>query len=122
METSAQTCVRLLIALEDLAAQEAAALDARDFPAAVTIQERAAPLVEHLATHGPAVAEKDAAFRARVAAFHAHRLKRGEWLAAQVDRVRAELHQMDASQRRVKQIAPVYGRATRSAGQLCAVS
>lgn len=113
METTAQTCSRLLTALEDLAAQEAAALDARDFPAAVAIQGRAAPLVEHLAAHGPPVADKDPAFRARVAAFHAHRLQMGEWLATQVARAREELREMDSSRRRVAQIAPVYGRARR---------
>jgi hypothetical protein len=121
METPAQTCLRLLAALEDLATQEAAALDARNFPAAVAIQTRAAPLVEHLAAHGPPIAEKDAAFRARVAAFHARRRQTGEWLATQVARAREELLQMQVSQRRVAQIAPAYGSGGQPARQLCAV-
>jgi hypothetical protein len=120
METPAQTCARLLTALEDLAAQEISALDARDFAGAVTIQARAAPLVEHLAAHGPAIAEQDAAFLARVAAFHTRRLQTGEWLAAQVARTREELGRIQASQRRVAQIAPVYGGSAKSAGRLCA--
>jgi len=121
METPAQTCLRLLAALEDLAVQEASALDARDFAAAVVIQERAAPLVEHLAAHGPEIADRDAAFRARVAAFHARRQQTGEWLATQVARAREELHRMQVGQRRVAQIAPVYGRAGRPRRQLCVV-
>ncbi len=120
METVAQTCTRLLIALEDLASQEAAALDARDFARVVAIQERAAPLVEHLGTHGPAVAGRDPVFRARVVALHARRRQTGDWLAAQVEHAREELHRMAASQRRVAQIAPVYGRGGPVSRQLCA--
>ena len=121
METPAQTCVRLLTALEDLAVQESAALEARDFATAVTIQTRAAPLVAHLAAHGPAIAEKDAAFRARVAALQARRLRSGEWLATQVARAREELVQMQASQRRVARIAPAYGQVGRKSRQLSLV-
>ena len=121
METTAQTCGRLLTALEDLAAQEASALEVRDFSLVVAIQQRAAPLVEHLATHGPAIAERDRAFGARVAALQARRLRSGEWLAAQVAQTREELAGMQASQRRVAQIAPVYGRAAKAPRQLCAV-
>ena len=119
METPAQTCVRLLTALEDLATQEAAALEARDFATAVTIQTRAAPLVEHLAAHGPAIADKDPAFRSRVAAFHARRQQSGEWLATQVARAKEELLRMQAGQRRVARIAPVYGQPGRTSRQLC---
>ena len=114
-------CARLLTALEDLAAQEASALDARDFVAAVAIQQRAAPLVEHLALHGPAIADEDPAFRARVEAFQSRRRQTGEWLATQVERTREELRQMQASQRRVAQVAPVYGRGSQASRQLCVV-
>lgn len=121
METPAQTCARLLVALEDLAAQEAIRLEARDFAGAVKIQERAAPLVEHLAAHGAAVAASDTAFRSRVAAFQARRLRTGEWIAEQMARTREQLQRVEASQRRATQIAPVYGGTPKPTRQLCAV-
>ena len=109
METPAQMCVRLVTALEDLVAQEAATLQARDFAAAVVIQDRAAPLVSLLGTHGPAVA--DEALRARIAALLARRSQTGEWLSEQIRRVREELQRTEAAKRRVAQFAPVYSHA-----------
>jgi len=108
METPAQTCARLLVALEDLAEQEATSLQARDFAAVVHLQQRAAPLVAHLAEHGPAVA--DDALRARIAAWLAHRHETGKWLADQIERTKEQLLKLEASHRRAAQIAPVYGR------------
>ena len=119
METPVQTCSRLLAALEDLARQEATTLAARDFATVVKLQERGAPLVAHLAEHGPAVA--DAALRARIAAWLAHRHKTGEWLAAQIAQTKAELENLDARQRQVARLAPAYGRAAAASRQLSAV-
>ena len=120
METPAQTCSRLLVALEDLAARELATLQAHDFVAAVEIQERAAPLVAHLAAHGPAVA--DGAFRARVWDFLQRRTATGEWLATQIAQLREELAGTQASQIRVARIAPVYGSSSVPvSGQLLAI-
>jgi len=119
METPAQTCARIITALEDLAAQEAAALETRDFTAAITIQDRAAPLVEHLATYAGEIT--DPALRARIAAVHARRDRTGEWLAEQISRVRQQLHDLEAGQRRVAQVAPAYGRGAGASRQLCAV-
>jgi len=119
METPAQLCARLLAALEDLAAQETASLQARDFAAVIHLQERAAPLVAHLAEHGPAVA--DDALRARIAAWLAQRRENGEWLAGQIARTKAELEKLDATRRRVTRLAPVYGRGPAVTRQLCAV-
>ena len=120
METPAQLCARLLAALEELAAQEAASLQARDFAAVVHLQERAAPLVAHLAEHGPAVA--DDALRARIAAWLAHRHETGEWLAEQIAHTKAELEKLDAARRRVARLRPAYGSGpAASSGQLCAV-
>jgi hypothetical protein len=120
METPAQTCLRLMVALEELAASEEAAMQTRDFVAAVEIQDRAAPLVEHLAVHGPAVA--DDSLRARVGTLLRRRARTGEWLAAQIAQAREELQGTRASQHRVARIAPVYG-SVRGAGsrQLLAV-
>ncbi|MEO5959540.1 MAG: hypothetical protein ABIZ49_08085 [Opitutaceae bacterium] len=119
METPAQMCARLLLALEDLTAQEAATLEARDFTAAIAIQDRAAPLVNLLATHGPAVA--DGALRGRIAALLVRRNRTGEWLAEQLVRAREELQQNQVAQRRVAQVAPAYGKANATPRQLSAV-
>lgn len=108
METVEQMCARLVAALEDLANQEAATLQARDFTGAVTIQDRAAPLVELLVAHAPEVT--DSATRARIAALLAKRNQTGEWLAEQMARAREELQQTQVAQRRVAQVGPAYSR------------
>jgi hypothetical protein len=119
METPAQMCARLLTALEDLAAQESATLQARDFTAAIAIQDRAAPLVELLAAHREEM--NDPMLRARVAELSARRSRTGEWLAEQMARVREELRHSDVARRRVAQVAPVYGRGAVLPRQLSAV-
>ena len=91
----------------------------RDFAGAITVQDRAAPLVALLSAHEADVT--DPAVRARVVALHARRQQTGEWLAEQIEAARAELNQTRTSQRRVAQIAPVYGRAGGGSQQFCAV-
>lgn len=118
-ETPAQTCARIVTALEDLARQEAAVLQSRNFSAAVLLQERAAPLVEHLVAHEGDVTSSD--LRSRIAAVSALRSQTGEWLATQIERAREELQQMDASQRRIARVAPVYGSGTPRRSQLSVV-
>lgn len=107
MDSLVQTCSRLLLALEDLADREAAALHTRDFAAAIELQDRAAPLIEHLAAHGPAVV--DTTFRRRVGDFLRRRAETAEWLSGQIAQARDELHRTRTGQRQVAQIAPVYG-------------
>lgn len=119
METPRQKCVRLLGALEDLAGQEAAALTRRDFACLLHAQERAAPLVRHLAEHGPAVA--DASLRSRVATWLARRNERDGVLAVEIDRAKAELNQLDVSERRIKSVAPAYGLGMTAPSRLNAV-
>ena len=120
METPAQMCARLVAALEDLTAQEAASLAARDFTAAIAVQDRAAPLVDLLVAHGPVVA--DAGLRPRIVALMARSRQTGEWLTEQMARVRQELQQTHVAQRRVAQVAPAYGQgAAAKRPQLCAV-
>src|ERR1051326_8674240 len=119
METPAQMCGRLVAALEDLAGQEAATLQARDFVSAIAIQDRAAPLIELLVSHKEDVT--DAALRARMAALIARRNQTGEWLGEQMAKVREELQRTDAAQRRVAQVAPAYTQPTPATSrQLCA--
>lgn len=112
-------CARLVTALEDLAAQEAVCLQTRNFGAVISIQDRARPLVEHLAVHGPDVA--DEALRRRIAALIAKRNESGAWLAAEIDRTREQLHTLEGNRRRVARIAPAYGAGVRSRRQLSAV-
>lgn len=121
METPAQTCARLVTALEDLVAREAATLELRDFAAVVDIQARCAPLVELLGAHASDVT--DAALRERIRALLARRHQTGEWLSEQIEKTREALAEANEGRRRVRQIAPVYGRrpAAATSRQLCAV-
>ena len=107
METPAQTCARLVTALEDLVAREAATLEARDFTTVVHLQERCAPLVELLGAHADDVT--DPAMRERIRALIARRHQTGEWLSEQIEKTREELALANEGRRRVRQIAPVYG-------------
>jgi hypothetical protein len=106
MPAPAETCARLLAALEDLVAQEAVQLRAADFPGVLATQERAAPLIGRLAALATTA---DAAVRVRIAGVLALRSRSLDWLGAEMARVRDELSAMQVSRRRVAQIAPVYG-------------
>lgn len=108
METPAEACLRLAGALEDLVTQEAACLQARDFTAILAIQKRAQPLVNHLATHGPAVADEK--LKARISAILARRSEFQIKLAGEIEEKRQQIATLEASQRRAAQVAPVYGR------------
>lgn len=121
METPAQTCARLVAALEDLVGREAATLDVRDFTGVIEIQKRAAPLVELLGAHAAEVT--DPVLRERIRALLARREKTGEWLAEQIEHAREALALANEGRRRIRQIAPVYGRSTPAAPsrQLCAM-
>lgn len=119
METAAQACARLVTALEDLAAQEAVCLQTRNFDAVVSIQNRAAPLVEHLAKHGPEVADDE--LRNRIAAVLARRTETGAWLMAEIERTRERLNSLQANQRRVSKIAPAYSQSAGPRRQFSAV-
>jgi hypothetical protein len=120
METPAQRCARLLVALEDLARREALCLDLHDFPAVAQLQRQSAPLVAALVEHGPAVV--DDGLRARMAAWLAHRHETDLRLADQIARARDRLRELEASRRRVTRLAPAYSMAEASpARQLCAV-
>ena len=119
METPEQMCGRLVAALEDLVAQEAATLEARDFATVAHLQQRAAPLVEHLGTHSAAVT--DPALRERIRALLLRRQQTGEWLAAQIEQAKEALRLNGERRHRVTQIAPVYGRSRYAPRQFSAV-
>lgn len=119
METAAQRCERIVAALEDLAAQEAAAIQTHDFSSALAVQDRAEPLVDFLARNASLATA--ARLNDRVAAVQELRSQTGEKLGAELARTRAELQQMQLAQVRVAQVAPAYGRTKPAAGNWRAV-
>ncbi len=106
MESPAQTCARLLAALEDLVTEEAGLLAAEQVADMVALQERMAPLVERLVTLAPVA---DGVLRARVRALVERRAYIGADLAARIAHLRAELDRMAETRHTVQRIAPVYG-------------
>ena len=119
METPRQRAVRLVTALEDLAAQEAATLRTRNFSEAIAIQQRAAPLVQLLASSATDVPED---VRARITALLGRRQSSDAWLAHEIEAVRAKLQETAETLRRVARIAPAYGRPGVTTGRLSAMS
>ena len=107
MHSPGQPAARLAAAFEDLAAQEEASLRAKDFVAVASIQLRAAAVVTALVARA---AEVEPRVRARILAAQARRERTSAWLAGEIDETRQALRETDRSQRRVAQIAPVYGR------------
>lgn len=108
MESLSQRCTRIVAALEDLAAQEAAAVAREDFAAVQSLHERTAALVEFLASAGADVLGA-AGLRRRLTAVYDLRHRSGEAVAAAMARVRSELDANQASSRRAARIAPAYG-------------
>jgi len=120
METPAQTCARLVVALEDLVACEAASMQNRDFSSVLQIQERAAPVIDYLVINGSRYTDR--ALQKRIHALAERRRLTGELLSAQLAEVKENLQSTRASQHRVARIAPVYGSAPAPvSGQLSAV-
>ena len=107
MQTSAQRCLRILAALEDLVHQESVSLAKRDWIGAEAVQQRAEPLVDFLAAHGPG--GDDAGLRARIAALQQRRAETSRSLGLQIAQAKSELQQAQAAKRRVAQIGPAYG-------------
>lgn len=120
MESPAQRCLRIATALEDLSAQEAAALAAHEFGTAIALQERAEPLVEYLSAHA-----EDAAHDARIAAqlirIRELRGRSEALLSAEIERTRAELREAGAACCRLAKVAPAYGTARPAVPRLQAV-
>lgn len=102
-------------ALEDLAAQEAATLQARNFAGAIAIQKRAAPLVQLLAS--TAIDEGDDV-RSRIATLVDRRRASDAWLANEIELVRMKLQETGETQRRLTQLSPAYGRSVATCRRL----
>lgn len=106
METAAQSCARLVTALEDLVAQETVALGNRDYAAASAIQDRAEPVVEWITAHASSMAP---GLRERLAAIVDRRAANGVLLEHELGQARDGLQQIGATRRRMAKIAPAYG-------------
>ncbi|MBL9186273.1 MAG: hypothetical protein JNK23_02225 [Opitutaceae bacterium] len=117
MQAAAEHCARLAVALEDLAAQESAALTAGDFETIVALQDRAGPLVDFLVGHAGEVARRPD-LSARLGAIHTRRARTLEMLSQEAQRAREELAETGAACGRVARIAPVYGRPAAVVSQL----
>ncbi len=111
METPVQAAVRLLSALEDMAAQESANLRNLDLVEAVQVLERAAPLVQRLAelADDPTVAP----LRDRVQALVLQRQQSAALIDAHLARLQSELRRVDEARRRLGQVAPAYAQLSR---------
>lgn len=114
MESPSQKFDRLLKALGELVAEEAAAIEAADYEATSEVQQRAQPLIDALATLAPSVGS--AAAHARLESLIKRRRRSIEVLEARMTTVQEELNGLRKSTQRVAQIVPVYGRATNTPG------
>ena len=110
MDTARQRFARVVGALEDLVAQEAAALQVKDFSGVAEVQERAAPLVSFLAAHGSEIST-DPVLAAGIRALQARREETSTRLAFEITLTRDELAQTLTTERRIAQVAPAYGAA-----------
>jgi len=106
METPLQTASRLLVALEDLTAQESVLLRTLDFVDAVAVQERAAPLVDQLSAL--AIHPEVSSLRAKVLGLVDRRLQSRHFLDAQLGRLQSELRRIDEARTRLSRVAPAY--------------
>ena len=106
MEKPLQAATRMLTALEELTEQESVLLRTLDFVDAVSIQERAAPLVEQLSAL--AVYPEVAGLRPRVAGLIERRQQSRHFLDAQLGRLQAELRRIDEARSRLSRVAPAY--------------
>ena len=112
MTPSEATFVRLLVALEEFAAQESLQLAAGNVAAVRQIQERAAPVVAELVRLGRTAIP--AVVHSRLVALVNRRLECQERLDRQIGQMRDALGQTQANLRRIGQIAPVYGRMAKT--------
>jgi hypothetical protein len=111
MDTQAKRALRLIAALELLAAEEQSAAG-QGGKALASIQQRAAPLIEDLAKLAtyPSVA----VFRPRVEALVARRENTARAMANRVEALRTRLIALAESRAQMKRVAPAYGTPRRT--------
>jgi hypothetical protein len=108
MTPTESTFVRLLVSLEEFAAQESTQLAAGNIALVRKIQERAAPVVAELVRLGRNAIPTEV--HSRVVALVNRRMQNKEHLDRQVGQMRDALGQTQANLRRIGQIASAYGR------------
>jgi hypothetical protein len=106
METSFQAANRLLIALEELLAQETTLIHATEFVEAVAVRERTGPLVEKLCTL--AAHPEVARFRSRVARLLDRWQENHQLLDSQLTRLQGELNRVTEARGRLRHVVPAY--------------
>lgn len=109
MQTPAQTCERVLAALEELVTQESLAFQAWDHDAVRDIQRRSAELISGLEAMNASAA--GAAVQLRAAALLRRRRLGLEEMNQSLSALRHELQDVERSRQRVADFAPAYGRA-----------
>ena len=119
MATLIEQCARIVDALEDLVAQEAAALRDGEFSTLIALTDRAAPLVDFLSTKAGGLSDRQ--LRERIMAVYSRRADGATLLAERIRANRLEMATTHATQRTVAKIAPVYGRSLPASRQLHAV-
>lgn len=119
METAAQTCARLVGALEELAGHEAVSAAARDFGGLADVQRRAAPLVAFLAAHARDVT--DPLLRERVFRVVGRRQQTAQALGRQAAATREALQAIDERRARIARVSPLYRPPTAVRNRLAAV-
>lgn len=114
-ESPLQKCARLVIALEELAAEESHCIETGDIATVLGIQKRLEPIIRYLSDHA---ADADRGVRDRIAAVLDTREKSGARLEAELKKVRKQIDELDARKRRAAAVAPVYGGAAQPRGRL----
>lgn len=116
METPLQTARRLLGALEELAAEEAANLSNLDFVEAVQVIERATPLVVRLAelAEHPEVHS----LRPQVQDLLIRRRQNVALLDRHLTGIQSEMRRVDEARGRLARVAPVYAGGAASPSRL----
>ncbi|ACB73730.1 hypothetical protein [Opitutus terrae] len=114
MESSTEKFDRLLKALDELVAEEAALIRAADYAAIGGVQKRAEPVLAALTALAPENASVEA--RKRVGILLERREQNIETLRTRAVVAREELDSLQGSARRAARIAPVYGQAAGKSG------
>jgi len=106
MTASVDPVDRLVVALEALLAEEATVWASSDFDRLGEIQARSAAVVERLAGYADMAGDRH---RARIALAVETRAATVGRMTRQVERVRAELTDLQSCERRFARVGPAYG-------------
>ncbi len=115
METPFQCAARLLVALDELVAQEGNYLRAGSFELAAEMRTRAEPVVSRIVelSQFPGVSE----LRGKVAAIVERSARHGAIFEEKICEFRAEIRRTDQARHRTNQLAPAYVRAPAAKNQ-----